>query len=347
MSIITRINIDIFINIRNNPLLKPSQSIQSKSEYLINNHKCFTEQSTDNFDKYAGKNSNVGYNSKWKNNSVNNKKNDGSYHQHERLLKRPVIGGNNASIHREFVSILNKITYLNEEKLLLKLKDIIKYEYISTYTTLLWDMMLRCPDFQKIYINIINLIRSENNNIVYISDFQTVWDNYVLYKKWLPDNSVCESITVTDEEAKVTDEDTKVTDEANEYDEFCEFVKWKKRANAAINAFMLLKVHNIVEVNIIYELTIYVVTSCQYYITNMSEQNSLQITNSLLEQILAIIKTFKVKKCEDSKKYIQEFIKNNEQHINMLSPSIKFKFLDIIENLKQLDYKNNIYRFNR
>jgi hypothetical protein len=79
----------------------------------------------------------------------------------------------------------------------------------------------------------------------------------------------------------------------------------------------------------------------------MSEHNSLQITNSLLEQIMAIIKTFKVKKCEDSKKYIQEFIKNNEPHINMLSPSIKFKFLDIIENLKQLDYKNNIYKFNR
>ena len=125
MSTISRINIELFINIRNNPLLKPSQSIQAKSDNLLNNYKCFTEQSTDNFDKYAGKNNSGGYNSKWKNNSVNNKKNDGLYNQHERLLKRPVIGGNSTSLHREFVSILNKITYLNEEKLLLKLKDII------------------------------------------------------------------------------------------------------------------------------------------------------------------------------------------------------------------------------
>ena len=368
MSIISRINIDIFINIRNDPSLKPSQAIQVKSEYLFNNHKCFTEQSTDNFDKYSGKNSSIGYNSKWKNNSVN-KKSDGLHNQHERLLKRPVIGGNNNSVHREFVSILNKITYVNEDKLLLKLKDVIKYEHISTYTTLLWDMMLRCPDFQKIYINIINLIRSENN-IVHLSDFLNIWNTYILYKKWLPDNGVCESITAVKTNKEncangangansandangandandangANDADGKVVDE---YDEFCEFVKWKKRANAAINAFLLLTTHNIVDVNMIYELTIHIVTSCQYYINNISEKNSLQITNSLLEQMMALIKTFKIKKCEESKKYIQEFIKNNEPQINNLSPSIKFKFLDIIENLKQIDNKNNIYRVNR
>jgi len=343
MCTIPRINIDVFINIRNDPLLVASQSIQNKYNTLIANHKCFSEQVTDNHDKYIGKSHSVGFNAKWKNQSFV-KKNDSSPMQFERLLKRPTIGNNN-SLHRDFMSILNKITNVNEDKMLLKVRDIIKYEYISTYISLIWDMMLRCPDFQYIYINIVNIIRTEYN-LLYLEDFQNIWDTYVLNNKWLPDDKTCDSLLDTN-----MIKDAQPQSDANiEYDEFCEFVKWKKRANAAINAFMLLKNNNIVEIDIINELTKYIVDDTQKYLDNgvdveigINDAKYIQITTALLDQILSIINTFKVKKCDESKKYIRNFIENNIHNLNKMSPSNKFKFIDITEKMKEI----NLYRINR
>ena len=56
MCAISRINIDNFINTRNNPLLTPCKSVQLRSETLLANHKCFTEvESNENFEKHNSK----------------------------------------------------------------------------------------------------------------------------------------------------------------------------------------------------------------------------------------------------------------------------------------------------
>lgn len=320
MCTISRINIELFINIRNNPLLEPCTSVQNRSEILLKNHRCFTEQYTDNYEKYTGKSHNS-HTSKWRNNNVsaNYKKSDNTLHAS--IAKRPVINNDSIS-HREFISILNKITNVNQQKLIIKVKDIIKKEHTSVYVLLLWDMMLRCPDFQNIYINIIDIIRN-TNDIINMEDFKNIWSSYILEQKWLPDSKICLNI--------------------NEYDEFCDFMKWKKRANAAINGFMLLVVNNIVSDNIVYELTKYIVNSTNTYMTDELYNDSIQIMNALLEQILSIVSILKIYKCNQTKNCIIEFIKNNESNINHMSPSNKFKFIDIIENLKQI----NLYRINR
>jgi len=326
MCTISRINIDLFISIRNNPLLEQCVSVQNRSELLLKNHKCFTEQYTDNYEKYTGK-SHISHTSKWRNNngSANYKKNDNTMNTNNTmsssLAKRPVINNDSVS-HREFISILNKITNINQQKLIIKVKDIIKEEHTSVYVSLLWDMMLRCPDFQNIYINIIDIIRTKSN-VINMDDFKEIWSKYILDRKWLPESSVCINI--------------------NEYDEFCDFMKWKKRANAAINGFMLLVVNNIVSDNIVYELTKYVVNSTNIYMTDELYNDSIQIMNALLEQIISIVNILKIYKCNQTKNCIIEFVKNNESNINHMSPSNKFKFIDIIENLKQI----NLYRFNR
>lgn len=321
METVPSINIDIFLNIRNSPLLTICASIQSRADYLVKNYKCFTEQTTDSFEKYTGKS----HTSKWRNNTSSasiNQKNK----EHD-VAKRPIIK-NDINVNREFISILNKITHGNKEKLLIKIKEYIHKENTSVYIKLVWDMMLRCPDFQDIYIDIILLIK--DNNILYINELEIIWKDYVLYKQWLPECSICLSVS--------SDESS-----SNTYDEFCEFVKWKKRANAAIRAFMLFELQNIIDNKLIQELTKYIITSISIYINDQTSTNALQIINCLLEQMLTIVHTLKIYKCEVTKKYIKEFVKNNEVHIPTFSPSNKFKFIDIIENLKEI----NLFRVSR
>ena len=183
--------------------------------------------------------------------------------------------------------------------------------------------MLRCPDFQIIYINVIDLLRNISNS-TYIDEFSNIWQDYKLNNKWIPD--------------------TNILSNSNDSDEFCDYVKWKKRTMASINAFMLLSKHNVVKYNIITELTPYIIDITNEYINNIVSNNiSVQLIAALLEQIIVLINTFKLHKCDASKKYISKFVKNNEIIIDELAPLIKFKMYDIIENLKQ----NNLYRINR
>ena len=324
MCTIVRISVDSFINIRNNPALTTCKSIQLRSETLLTNHKCFTEvEPIDNFDrnnsKYYHKNGTNNF-SKWKNSSTV-KKLDNNYQHLERLAKRPTIV-NNANSQREFISLLNKITHDNEVKIITKLKDIITYENISLYIPIIWDMMLRCPEFQNIYINVIDLIRRESNTI-HISEFKDIWIDYKENKKWIPDTSILP--------------------DSSDYDEFCDYVKWKKRSVAAINGFMLLSKNNIVDLNIIKELTPYIIDITHTYINDKELCIPVQLISALLEQIIVLLNTLKVYKCDKSKEYISKFIKNNEHLIPELQPLIKFKIYDIIENLKQF----NLFRTNK
>jgi hypothetical protein len=110
---------------------------------------------------------------------------------------------------------------------------------------------------------------------------------------------------------------------------------------------MLLSKHNIVDSNIITELTPYIVDTVCEYIRKSTQSEpeclNIQIISTLLEEIIMIINALKTYKCNDSKNYINKFVKNNEDTINSMVPLIKFKLYDIIENLKQI----NLYRINR
>ena len=325
MCTIARINLECFINIRNDPSLTTCKTVQLRSETLLNNHKCFTEvEQPDNFDrnstKYFHKNGNNNF-SKWKNTSTFKKTLDNNYQHLERLVKRPTIV-NNKNNQREFIGLLNKITHDNEDKIITKLKDIITYENIGIYIPIIWDMMLRCPQFQNIYIHVIDLIRKENN-VINIQECDDIWEDYKLHNKWIPDTSILS--------------------DSNDYDEFCDYVKWKKRSVAAINGFMLLSKNNIVDYNIIQELTPYIIDITYSYINEKELGIPVQLISALLEQIIVLLNTLKLYKCEKSKEYISKFVKNNEKNINDLQPVIKFKMLDIIENLKQF----NLFRSNK
>jgi hypothetical protein len=125
---------------------------------------------------------------------------------------------------REFVSLMNKLVHANKVKLVHKLESIMVKDNNAIYVPIIWDMMLRCADLQTVYIDVVHILRDHSEASV--SEFDAIWHDYINMRKWIPEKDI-------------------IIENEN-YDEFCEFVKWKKRAVATIHAIVLMSQKGII-----------------------------------------------------------------------------------------------------
>jgi hypothetical protein len=319
---VVKIPLDVFMHVRKGLSGQTSSQLLSKAEYLKTTFKCFTEvvpihgngfrsDGNKNF-QHSGSNSSHAHH-RWKNGNNFGKMKKGPVRSER--VKIGNTGDSSALIKREFFSLMNKLTSLNKSKLIQSLSKTMSVEHIDIYVPIIWDMMLRSVDQQPLYIEVINLIRTNESSPDPICNFEDIWKEYILNKKWLPE----ETLVISDE-----------------YDEFCDFMKWKKRAVATVHAFFILASESIISANVLQELSHHLIDDLNKHLSD-SNVNT-QVTNAVLEQIGALVEHIGISKTKNKDKkhanMIRTCLNNHVKNAQTFAPMIRFKIMDIAENMK-------------
>ncbi len=191
-----------------------------------------------------------------------------------------------------FTSYLNKLTIQNKNVLYSKIESLLKTDYKEQLYNIIWDF-----------------IKKSSNSILYVDllkfyDSKKIEDNWILYikeKKWYPYSLI--------DKSNLLSSDEKV------YDEYCEYVKYKKEISNIINAWCLYNnnlnyIDNIL--NDLYEFF-------DIYKDNKDKKHLIDFT---LEQIYNIMKKYR-------RSFIQDKFSNI--HLDTYDSSTRFLILNILE----------------
>ena len=221
-------------------------------------------------------------------------------------------------VHREFVALMNKMTHSNKLAVTKTFSASYDANYIEVYVPVVWDMMLRATEYQTLYVDILLIIEN--------ADIGSIWKEYIGGKRWLPPADM-----------QVLGPDN------TDYDEFCDFVKWKKRAIASVHALLLLSSIKMLENDVIRELTPLLLCDCRQAI----DENTAS-ANVLIEQIFVLCdKVHGDTQTErDAKALIRDFATTFKARGPDLQPSTRFKIYDLYEKIdpKPVLFKRSLRR---
>lgn len=264
---------------------------KEKSLYLQTNYKCFTSEMKEKiFTNY------------------NKSKNNNTYNERPEKLK---IGGRDLSketlIKKDFMSLLNRLSDQNKKQIINQFKTNIVVDFYKLYIRMTWAMILKFPEFQKLYLQLIGVLHEvmENKNL-FIEEWILIISEYDTKKNWIPVDTILDD---------------------SDYDEFCDFQKWKKQAISATKCFKLLSNNNWISQKIVTNIAEKILEDCNNY---FQKNNGIgcKIVDSILDQLIEICDII-------DDKIIVDFINNwlNDNNINLRS-STKFKLLDIKEKVE-------------
>lgn len=228
------------------------------------------------------------------------------FHHGKKAPEKPRIGEKELSrehlAKKEFLSIINKLSANNFASLLEQFRKHMRVDFISLYVDMIWDAMMRSPDFQVLYIELLKAIDSVHS---VFGDIHRIWDQYVSSQSWL--------VAVHNTSHSSAD-----------YDEFCDQVKAKKRAISAVRGWVLLTRHQLCNPSVADELFTKLLDQSQRHIDNATYDKNLE---ALLDEILEFLST--ATDGHGAVPYVQTWSTKCKE----LPPMIRFKVYDICEKL--------------
>lgn len=213
-------------------------------------------------------------------------------------LERPKIGtrelSREAIAKKEFVAALNKLSPANKANVIRSIH--IREDFGEMYIRLLWDAFLRSPDYQQTYLEVIDHIASTIGADATKSAFEELWETYLADQAWIP-----------------------VIEENENYDEFCDYVKAKKRSLASLNAWILLTKYGII--NATSELLERIYMDCDNRIETRDKSKILEVLLELMiESVRAGASSKNTRRGMHWKEVASEF-----------PPAIRFKIYDLYD----------------
>lgn len=361
--LIPKIPLDFFLATKaNNSGIQRSVQFDAHAALLVSKCKCFTEipvGSRNNSNNVNTSHHNTSRTSHWSKDAKGDKHStrsvsfqDQGFHsnrfshnssRHDSRTsdkERVKIGGNVATkeekAKREFFSLMNKLTHQNKAQVLktvsdnhvATLSDTVEPVSIRMYVSIVWDMMLRNKDLQKLYIDVLHLFPED----LVLSECNRLWSEYNDLHKWLPPETISGSDIIN-----------------SEYDEFCDFVKWKKHSIASVQGLFMLYVKDMIDddVELMKTLATKLTTECTNQLSTQENKHldsmstCAQIGNALLEQINALVVSAKHEKSlsslTDRKEVISIVSKFSEHHKSLADtypPSVRFKIYDMYDDTK-------------
>jgi hypothetical protein len=200
-----RIHLNQFLECRTQGGLTPSVNLEEKSAHLRTTFACFQDQKP------------MPPPNKW----GHAKK---PVYEESRPPK-PVLGTRNLSrehlARKDFLALMNKLTQQNKESILSTLKSVFREDCLDIYVTITWDMMQRLPEYQDIYMEVLTVIyQYVTTPTLWKEKWDQLWQKYLQHEEWVPPMPL---------------------HQGEGYDEFCDSVRWKKRALAALQAWVRLQ----------------------------------------------------------------------------------------------------------
>jgi hypothetical protein len=241
----------------------------------------------------------------------------GYHHHHHKKAERPRIGVREFSrediSRKDFTANLNKLSRQNYEAILRLIRITYNSNFLSNYMEILWTMMVRQPDFQDLHIQVIHHLlsitppeRKVQAQAYWTERFQT----YFQSRPWLPPSS--EFLQATSEE----------------YDTFCDYLKWKKNTGAGLVAWLRLMESDIIPAD--FQRCFTTVAS---HIEEAFSQHSFKFAECLLEWMFQMVSAVPSGIPEDLHFQLNDWLGLIKYH--GLSSALRFKIMDIQEHLEK------------
>ena len=244
----------------------------------------------------------------------------GGHHCHgghgNRRAERPRIGVRELSrediSRKDFIANMNKLSRQNYDSILRLIRTTYNSNFLQNYMDILWEMMLRQPDFQDLHIQVVqhlmNITPPDKKALVsgYWSDRCKA---YFERKEWTPPEECFATHSPSDE-----------------YDEFCDYIKWKKKTGASLLAWLRLMDAEVIPTH--YDLCF---ASIQDSIQEARQQEQFKYFDCLLEWFLQMVK-FGIATYEFNDNIVfimNDWLETIKQY--GLSSSLRFKVMDIRE----------------
>lgn len=163
---------------------------------------------------------------------------NGSHNNHHaKKHERPRIGVKDQSrddiARKDFVANMNKLTRNNYDSILRQIRTTYNSNFLQHYMEIVWNLMVRQSEYQDLHIQVIHHLEQLTpvEKKVQIEAFwSNLYSDFLDKQPWIPSDELLDSTTV-------------------EYDEFCDYIKWKKRTIAGLQAFVRLMMSQVIPLN--------------------------------------------------------------------------------------------------
>lgn len=246
----------------------------------------------------------------------------GHGHGGHRKAERPRIGIRELSrediSRKDFTANMNKLSRQNYESILRLIRTTYNSNYLPNYMEILWTMMVRQPDFQDLYIQVIKHLLSitppERSAFAH-----SYWTErcaaYFREKQWFPSfpDHLFSGNPNTNEE----------------YDEFCDYIKWKKHTGASLLAWLRLMDDQVIPLH--YPMCFGAILGG---INDAFAHQSYKFAECLLEwfsQMVSVVASAEAALPDDIHFQLNDWLGLIKYH--GLSSAMRFKIMDIQEKL--------------
>lgn len=194
---------------------------------------------------------------------------------------------------KQFLSIMNKLTPENLSILYEKYKSSISETHVDIYVDTCFEYIQRSPQFSRTYVDFLQLL---SKHMKIMPQLHEIIHNFLNTQQWKPGH--------------IPEDDC--------YDEFCNYVKWKKMVTGYIQAIVYMIHLRLLPAEIIRKLTKTIVLQCEH--TNCVKEIEIYLSH--------LYECLQSKYCP----YEQIRICITKLEISTgLTSAVKFKMLDIQE----------------
>lgn len=216
---VTQVPLQVFLQIRTRSDLVDVEAA-SKAQQLQDTYACFKISGDCHQHHRHGKHAHThgGSSNRW-----SRKGPAADRHKDERRLTRTEvvkIGSKELSrqnlARKDFMALMNKLSRQNKLHIHQTVQNVFREDCLSVYVDILWDLMQRSADLITLYMEVIDvLVHVSENKESWPLKWAKTWDEFEQGGGPAPNQEL------------LADDD---------YGEFCDYIKWKKRTNGALCA---------------------------------------------------------------------------------------------------------------
>lgn len=210
---------------------------------------------------------------------------------------------------KDFLALMNKLTTDNKTQIQQTLKHVFREDCLETYLQVMWDQMRRAPEFHGLHLDILHTIRAlVTTPELWAQKWMLLWEEFVATKKWVPSPEILQE---------------------EDYDEFCDFVKWRKHTLASLQAWKLLSQHKWIPVPAQDVLVPELCAVCEQELHLLETGN--KCTDVYLDQLMVFVPQLSPLSREALQSFVDRWFGDDGAR---LRPSTRFKMLDIREKME-------------
>lgn len=272
---------------------------------LISSYTCFQEKQDTRY-------------SKWNHGRKHHTSSHAS-NTHGPKRERPKIGNQDPSkenvFRKELMSVLNKLTMANLDTIIRQTRVIFQIEHMDFFVRILWEYFKRQPDFQPLYVQLLESIYqllSDDDILEMNLLWSKLWNEYIQEEQWKMEYSLIE--------------------QSYNYDDFCEYLKEKKKKNAIAQAWGRLISLGVIRSEP-FEWVLHILEHC--YALDLENIVHKSMVDSYIEQVRDYHKV--LSRCITEKMPSTFVYKIQEMKDLDLQKASHFKILDLLDQLEKIE----------